>query len=188
MKTRHIFAIIMAAFTLTASAQKSNINASKSKVMWTGKKIAGSHSGEIKIKEGYLEFKGGNISGGSVVMDMNSMTNTDIDDAEGKKKLIGHLKSEDFFGTEKYPTATFKITKASAFANGKSAVTGTITIKGKSQNISFDVTQKGGEYTSVLKIDRSKFDVRYGSNSFFDSLGDKAIDDIFTLDIQIALQ
>jgi polyisoprenoid-binding protein YceI len=101
--------------------------------------------------------------------------------------LVGHLKSDDFFGVEKYPTSNFIITQSSKFDENKATVTGVITIKGKSENISFDVERKNNEYSAKLDIDRSKFDVRYGSNSFFDNLGDKAIDDIFTLDIKLVL-
>jgi len=118
---------------------------------------------------------------------MNTITNFDLKDEGYNQKLIGHLKSDDFFGVDKHPTSTFQVSKASKFENGKATLSGVLTIKGKSENISFDVTKKGDMYLSQLKIDRSKFDVRYGSNSFFDNLGDKAIDDIFILDIQLVL-
>ncbi len=79
------------------------------------------------------------------------------------------------------------MTKSSKFSNGKATLTGDITIKGKTESISFEVERAGKEYTAKVDIDRSKFDVRYGSNSFFDNLGDKAIDDIFTLDIKLVV-
>lgn len=182
-----ILTVLFLALTLSASAQKNEVDINKSVVTWTGNKIGGSHQGEMKIKSGYLELSNGNIVGGNVVMDMNSITNTDLKDEGYNKKLIGHLKSEDFFGVEKYPTSSFQITKASKFKDGKATLTGVLTIKDKSQNISFDVAKNGDTYTSQLKVDRSKFDVRYGSKSFFDNLGDKVIDDIFILDIQLVL-
>ena len=98
---------------------------------------------------------------------------------------MGHLKSDDFFGVEKFPTATFTVTKAAKFSNGKANVSGNITIKGKTEPVNFVVTKQNNVYKTQLKVDRSKFDVRYGSNSFFDNLGDKAIDNIFILDIQL---
>lgn len=185
MKTMKILGVLLLAGTLSVSAQKRAINLNKSVITWTGNKIGGSHNGGIKIKSGYVEFKNADIVGGEVVMDMNSITNADLKDEAYNQKLVGHLKSEDFFSVEKYPTSTFKITKASKFKDGKATLTGVLTIKGKSENISVDVTQKGNTYSSQLKVDRSKFDVRYGSKSFFDNLGDKVIDDIFILDIQL---
>lgn len=140
------------------------------------------------MKSGYLEVKSGSIAGGEVVMDMNSITNSDLKDADYNQKLVGHLKSDDFFGVEKFPTSAFKVTKATRFANGKATLAGVLTIKGKSEKISVDITKKDNAYLGQLKVDRSKFDVRYGSKSFFDSLGDKVIDDIFVLDIRIVLK
>lgn len=182
-----ILAVLFLAGTLSVSAQKSEINISKSEVEWTGKKIGGSHTGEIKLKSGNLEFKGDNIIGGTVIMDMNSITNTDLTDEGYNQKLVSHLKSDDFFGVEKYPTALFEITKSGKFKDGKASVTGKLTIKGKTEEITFDVLKEGDKYFTRIEVDRSKFDVRYGSNSFFDNLGDKAINDVFTLDITLSL-
>jgi polyisoprenoid-binding protein YceI len=187
MKTMKLFGVLLLAGILSASAQKREINLNKSVVTWTGNKIGGSHNGGLKIKSGYFEIKNGNIVDGNVVIDMNTITNFDLKDEGYNQKLIGHLKSDDFFGVDKHPTSTFLVSKASKFENGKATLSGVLTIKGKSENISFDVTKKGDMYLSQLKIDRSKFDVRYGSDSFFDNLGDKAIDDIFILDIQLVL-
>ena len=120
-------------------------------------------------------------------MDMNTITNTDLEDASYNQKLVGHLKSDDFFGVEKFPTATFTITKTSPFSGKKALVEGNLTIKGHTEPISFEVEHTGDVYVAVVEIDRSKFDVRYGSSSFFDNLGDKAINDIFELHIELAL-
>jgi polyisoprenoid-binding protein YceI len=187
MKTIKFLAVLLLVGTLSASAQKSEINHSKSVVEWTGKKIGGSHTGEIKLKSGYLEFKGDDIVGGTVVMDMSSITNTDLTDEGYNQKLVGHLKSDDFFGVEKYPTASFEVTKSSKFKDGKASVSGKLTIKGKTEEITFDVLKEGDKFSAQIEVDRSKFDVRYGSNSFFDNLGDKAINDIFTLAITLSL-
>lgn len=187
MKTIKLFAMLFLATTISVFAQKSEVNKSLSTVKWTGNKIGGSHNGEIKIKSGNLELKAGNITAGTIVMDMNSITDLDLTDEGYNQKLVGHLKSDDFFGVASYPTASFQISKASKFVDGKATVSGSLTIKGVSENISFEVFKKDNVYTSQIKVDRSKFNVRYGSNSFFDNLGDKAIDDIFILDIQIVL-
>jgi polyisoprenoid-binding protein YceI len=188
MKSRNlIFALILMLSGSYVFAQKMAVNTSSSTVEWLGKKIGGQHNGFIEVKNGYFNMEGDQIKGGEVVIDMNSITNVDLKDETYNQKLVGHLKSDDFFGVKSWPTATFTVKSASKFSNGISKVNGEITIKGKTEPISFDVIRSGNKYSTKLEIDRSKFDVRYGSNSFFDNLGDKAIDDIFTLDIKLVL-
>ena len=187
MKTINLLAILLLIGTLSASAQKSEIDLSKSQVLWTGKKIGGSHNGKIQIQSGSFELKNGEVVSGNVVIDMNSLTNDDLKDAGYNKQLVDHLKSDDFFGVNNHPTATFKITRAGKFNSDKALVTGLLTIKGKTEKVSFVVNRKDNVYSTQLKVDRSKFGVRYGSKSFFNNLGDKVIDDMFTLDIKLAL-
>ena len=169
-------------------AQKAEINTEKSSVEWLGKKIGGQHEGFIQLMSGSIELENDKIVAGNFVVDMTSITNTDLENQTYNQKLVGHLKSDDFFGVEKFPTSEFKVTKSSKFSNGTATVTGDITIKGKTETISFDVVRAGKEYMAKIEVDRSKFDVRYGSNSFFDNLGDKAIDDIFTLSIKLVVK
>ena len=188
MKTINLLAILLLIGTLSASAQKSEIDLSKSQVLWTGKKIGGSHNGKIQIQRGSFELKNGEIESGNVVIDMNSLTNDDLKDAGYNKQLVDHLKSDDFFGVNNHPTATFKITRAGKFNSDKALVTGLLTIKGKTEKVSFVVNRKDNVYSTQLKVDRSKFGVRYGSKSFFNNLGDKVIDDMFTLDIKLVLK
>ena len=188
MKTINLLAILLLIGTLSASAQKSEIDLSKSQVLWTGKKIGGSHNGKIQIQSGSFELKNGEVVSGNVVIDMNSLTNDDLKDAGYNKQLVDHLKSDDFFGVNNHPTATFKITRAGKFNSDKALVTGLLTIKGKTEKVSFVVIRKENVYSTQLKVDRSKFGVQYGSKSFFNNLGDKVIDDMFTLDIKLALK
>lgn len=187
MKTIQLLGVLLLTGILSVSAQKSDINTVKSSVKWTGNKISGSHNGDIKVKSGQITLKNGEIAGGEVVIDMNSITCADLTDEGYNKKLVGHLKSDDFFGVDKFPASTFKVSKATKFKDGISTVTGVLTIKGKSETINTEISRKGTTYSTQLKVDRSKFNVRYGSNSFFDNLGNKAIDDIFILDIQLVL-
>lgn len=184
MKTIKMIALLLVAGTFVLSAQKMDIKSTDAVVKWTGNKIGGAHNGEIKVKSGNVELKDGNIVNGNVVIDMKSITCKDLENETYNKKLIDHLSSDDFFGVEKFPTATFAITKASKFNKGKATVSGSLTIKGKTEPFSFEVSKLNNVYSTQLKVDRSKFDVRYGSNSFFDNLGDKAIENIFILDIQ----
>jgi polyisoprenoid-binding protein YceI len=187
---RNIKLVLATTLFLSASlfAQKVEIDVNKSSVKWTGEKITGSHNGLIQIKSGYLEFKESNIVAGEVIIDMNSIVNLDIKNEKYNAKLVNHLKSDDFFSVENFPTAKFILLDATPFKDGKSKISGTITIKETTENISFEVAESQKTYLTQLKINRSKFDVRYGSNSFFDNLGDRAINDIFVLDIQLSLQ
>ena len=116
----------------------------------------------------------------SGIIDMSSIQNTDME-GEYKAKLEGHLKSDDFFGVEKFPTASLNFTKVKSTGKNSYEVTGDLTIKDKTNSITFDISIYGNKATANIKIDRTKFDVRYGSASFFDDLQDKAIYDEFDL-------
>ena len=168
-------------------SQTSKVNTEESKVHWLGKKITGQHDGFIKISSGSIEFKEGNITDGEFVMDMNSITCSDLEDENYNRKLVNHLKSDDFFGVKKFPKAKLVITKSSKFTNDKCSVEGNLTIKGKTEPVKFEVVKKKDVYSAVMEVDRSKYDVRFGSTSFFDSLGNKAIDDIFTLTVDLVV-
>jgi len=169
-------------------AQKLEVNTNASSVEWMGKKIGSKHVGNILLKSGYLELNNDKIVAGNFVVDMTSITNTDIENEEYSQKLVGHLNSDAFFGVGQFPTSNFLVTQSSEFRNGKAKITGEITIKEITETISFEVTRAGKEFSATIEIDRAKFDVRYDSNSFFDNLGDKAIDDIFTLDIKLVVK
>jgi polyisoprenoid-binding protein YceI len=124
------------------------------------------------------------LTGGSVEIDMPTITVTDLE-GEYKNKLEGHLKSDDFFGVEKFPTASLIFTKVKSNGKNSYKVTGDITIKGKTESVTFNVSIYGNKASVSLKIDRTKFDVRYGSTSFFDSLKDNAIYDEFDLVVDL---
>jgi polyisoprenoid-binding protein YceI len=173
------------AFTTAPKATTFKVDTKKSIVLWNGKKVTGEHSGTIKLAGGELSLSGTNLTQGSFTIDMTTITSTDGAGA----RLEGHLKADDFFGVEKFPTANFVITKVTPAA-GKLTVSGNLTIKGITKALSFPATLavKGNSLTAVakgVKVDRTKYDIRYGSKSFFDSIGDKAIDDEFTLDITL---
>jgi len=174
-----IIALITFSFT-TIEEDKKEIKTETSKVVWKGYKVTGSHEGVIAIKSGHLNFNEEKLIGGEFTIDMSTITNTDLE-GEYKGKLEGHLKSDDFFGVEKFPTATLNFTNVKAVGKNSYKVTGDITIKGKTESMEFDLSVYGNKANASLKIDRSKFDVRYGSTSFFDGLKDKAIYDEFDL-------
>jgi len=192
MKTVKSLAVFVLALSLTTSvfAGTQKVDASKSTVKWLGKKVTGEHFGSISVKEGSLDVDKDKVTGGKVVIDMKSLVVEDVKDAGMNGKLTGHLKSDDFFGVATFPTAELAITKV--VSNGTShTFSGNLTIKGITNPASFTATSlkdgKSTVYKGTLTIDRSKYNVRYGSKSFFDDLGDKAIYDEFTLDFSLVV-
>lgn len=188
MKTIVTSVILVAAtlFTTTANAQRKDINTSESTIEWTGQKITGSHTGTLNFSNGYLEFKGDALIGGQFTVDMTSLEVTDLESGEGKEKLEGHLSSDDFFGIKNHNTAMLTI-KSATKSDENFEVVGDLTIKGKTLPITFDLYVDEDIATTTLDVDRTKYDIKYGSGSFFDNLGDKAISDDFTLDVTLKM-
>lgn len=167
------------------------VNTSASTVEWTAKKVTGKHNGTINIKEGALHMEKGELVGGSFVVDVTSIKVLDMQ-GNGAAKLEGHLKSDDFFGVEKYPTAKMVITSVKPLGDGDYDVTGDLTIKEATHPVKFkaNVVSVGKSYkaTANLTIDRSMYDVRYGSGKFFDNLGDNTIYDEFDLVVTLVTE
>jgi polyisoprenoid-binding protein YceI len=165
-------------------------NATESSIEWTGFKPTGKHNGTINVESGVFTVNNGKIESGSFLIDMNSIVDLDIPaDDENNAKLVGHLKSADFFDVEKFPNAAFEVTGFEE-KDGKSMLSGNLTLKEKKNNVTFPVTVNSGEdsftmTSEVFTIDRSKWDVKYGSKSFFDNLGDKFINDDIELKIMV---
>ena len=162
----------------------------KSKVVWTGKKVTGEHTGTLLLSEGEVKLNDNEVTGAVVKMDMNSIENTDLSDPEWNKKLVDHLKSEDFFSVEKYPQASFVTTDISKDTGDTGyKVSGKLTIKGITNEISFPVNVKvDGNYLTangIATIDRTKWNIKYGSGSFFSGLGDKMIYDDFEIEFDL---
>lgn len=173
-------------FAITSSSENSKeINTKKSTILWKGDKVTGSHEGIIKIKSGILLFDNKKVIGGEFEIDMSSLSCTDLS-GEYKSKLEGHLKSDDFFGVKKFPTSTLKIKKIKKQKGNVYKCTAEITIKGKTETIQFNTTLNKNSATAKITIDRTKFDVKYGSGSFFDGLGDNMIYDEFVLNIDLS--
>ena len=171
------------------AAESYNANIDESTVLWTASKVVGkTHNGTLNLASGSVDIESGKLTGGSFELDMTTIANTDVE-GEWKAKLEGHLKSEDFFSVEKFKTSSLKFTNVTSTGDNTYNVTADITIKGKTESISFPATVSvdGAKLkaTAKLTIDRSKFDVRYGSSSFFDDLGDKAISDEFTIEVNL---
>jgi polyisoprenoid-binding protein YceI len=179
-------AAVMMSFTGVTN-YKADVAAST--IVWTGYKVTGKHTGTVKVKSGDLTMTDGKLTGGSFEIDMTSITCTDLE-GEWAGKLVGHLKSDDFFGTAKFPSSKFVITKAiPQDTKGNYKIEGDLTIKETTKKVKFfaAVSEADGTVNAngKMTVDRSEFNVRYGSGSFFDGLGDKTIYDEF--DMQISL-
>jgi polyisoprenoid-binding protein YceI len=175
-------AITFASFTFKETTYK--IDSQKSKITWFGKKVTGSHNGTVNLAEGNLTTNGKKITGGTFTIDMTSLK-----DADANGRLENHLKSDDFFSTEKFPTATLVTSKIESTGGDQYAVKGILTIKGIANEIEFPATIKvsKGQVSAQAKIivDRTKFDIRYRSGNFFQNLGDKVIEDNFELNVDL---
>ena len=169
-----------------------------SKIMWAGSKPAGSHNGTINVSEGMVAVKDGKVTGGSFTLDMNSISVLDLQGDE-KAYLESHLKgsaddnADDFFNVSKHPTAKFEITKLTGLTNDSAAshlVYGNLTLKGISKEVGFkaniDISDSGLRVTSPkFTIDRTQWNIKYGSDKFFDNLKDKVISDDISLQINL---
>ena len=180
-----LFLIGLVVVVLTVNAQTYNVNTSKSDLKWTGKKVGGEHWGKIALKDGTVTLKANKIVSGKFVIDMKSITVEDLAAGEWNDKLVGHLKSDDFFGVEKYPESVLELTGSTPLKDGKAKVKGKRTIKGITNPVEFDAVQNGLTVSAQVTVDRSKYNVRYGSGKFFDNLGDKTIYDNFTIDVKL---
>ncbi len=184
------FVLMLCSLSITAQDNKPKrtklgVDVSSSKIHWLAKKITGQHEGNINIKSGNLIISPkGKLVGGTFTIDMNSIVCTDITNEEYNKKFIGHITTGDFFETDKFPTAVFVMTKF----DGKN-VTGNLTLHGITKLITFPAkvssTTTSVTATASIPVDRTEFNIKYGSKKFFDSIGDKAIDDVFTLDVTL---
>lgn len=185
--------LLAALFTISsfgAFAQTYNVDQAQSKITYIGRKVTGEHTGHLKAKNGKITLKDDVITGGEVVVDMNSLTSTDITDPEYNGKFVGHMKSEDFFNTAKYPEAKLVIKSSKKVSKGLE-VKGDMTILGQTKPVTFivtDVKKTDSAFSgkSSLTLDRTLWGIKYGSTSFFKSLGDKAINNDFDLTIELA--
>ncbi len=189
MKTTILSLIAIISFA-SAQAQTYQADLSKSTLNWKAEKITGFHEGTIALKSGTFKIDKDKIVSGTFVIDMNTITSTDLTDAEYNQKLIGHLKSPDFFDVSKYGEATFTILKPVDLTKSVTDVTGILTIKGIKKPLTFKtvVTKAGNSYifnANSIVVDRTAYDIRYGSGSFFSGLGDKVIYDEFLVKLKL---
>ncbi len=197
-KTLFLFQVLFIAFSVAWTrgpvkhVDTYKVDTKLSKLEWYAEKVTGKHNGLISLQSGSIMSNHGKLTG-TFIIDMTTIVVSDLT-GEKKGKLEGHLKSDDFFGVAKHPTSKFEIVSVAPRSEVKAGepnfnVTGKLTIKDITKDISFPaliqfdgpkVTAKGD-----VKVDRTQFDVRYGSAKFFDDIGDKAIYDDFLLKMDI---
>lgn len=194
MKYAFITLITFLSFASVAqknTAEKIDIDLKQSELEWTGKKLGGEHYGELQLSSGNLTFEKKKLVGGSFEMDMASITCVDITDQKSNKRLVDHLKSEDFFSVARFPTSTFVIIKVETKSGTEFQITGNLTIKGKTNPVTFTAKMNTINNQTIaeatLVFDRSKYDVKFGSQSFFENLGDKLVYDDVEMKIRLVL-
>ena len=180
-----ILNFIIGLFTILTFGQGS-INLESSFIKWTGEKITGeTHYGTLKFISGKLDFSSDKINGGEFVVDMNSLSVDDLT-GRGKASLEGHLISDDFFSIEKHNPASLVILSAKKEPNGSYRAKGNLKIKGITNEVVILFTPGSEKMTAKLIFDRSKFNVRYGSDSFFDNLGNRLILNDVVLEVSLS--
>jgi polyisoprenoid-binding protein YceI len=164
--------------------QKFEILNAQSNIDWVGKKVTGAHNGTIAVKEGEFILNDGKLSAGKFIIDTTSIKILDITDPATNAQFAGHLASDDFFSTEKYPEATLEITSVSG-----NHVEGSLTIKGITHPVGFDAAVNvNGDVliaTGKLVIDRTKYEMKFRSGNFFKDLGDTLIYNDFELNVSV---
>ena len=170
MNLNKLFLIGFSIIMTTSLYSQNKLNISESTLNWEGKKVTGSgHNGSLKFEKGNIVLEDGKIISGVFSVDMTSMSCEDLT-GKGKKSLENHLKSDDFFAVDKHNTASLVIDTVV-----NNTASGILTIKDISHPISFSLIKSNEGYIADLVFDRSKYDVKYASGSFFKNLGDKLI-------------
>jgi polyisoprenoid-binding protein YceI len=164
------------------------VDTEQSTVVWNSKKVGGEHTGNIKLSKGEFVFDGKKLTGGSFTADM-----TTLNENKNSERVINHLKSDDFFGVEKNPISTFKITKLDAISGAKDGeanytVTGDLMIKGTTNPITFPAVVKVSgdavDATAKLVVNRLAYDIKYRA-AIIGTVADRVIEDTFTLDLKL---
>ena len=196
MKIISIIASLLMALSANAAVsakllQQFKLDEKAGVVNWKGRKFTGEHLGTLKVKSGNLVFDKQTLVQGKVVVDMNSINCTDIKDPEYNTKLIRHLKSDDFFSTQKHPYATIDIKSALPAKGGGFEVHGKLTRKGITHPIMLNADIKHEKkYITVasnIVFDRTKYNIRFKSKKFFNSLGDNFIYDDVKLNVNFKI-
>jgi polyisoprenoid-binding protein YceI len=175
------------------AATNFTVDAAASTFKWHATKVTGQHYGVAKFSKGTISVDGKALKGAELTVDMNTIDATDLT-GEYHDKLVGHLKGDDFFAVDKFGAAVIKVKSATAVKPSKTSannynIVADLTIKGITQEITFPalvvISDKQVVVNADFMVNRAKFDIRYGSSSFFSDLGDKAIADEFNVKVRV---
>lgn len=195
LPTLAVTAALLVAAPAVAATGKVSFDLSQSELKWTGRKVTGAHHGILKLRSAEGQIAEGNALQGTFEIDMASLRVDDIKDAKDNTKLTNHLKSDDFFNVASFPAAKFTITRSEPIAGAPSGqpnmmIHGDLSITGLTHPISFPalVEIKDGvvQARAEVKVDRTKYNIRYGSGKFFENLGDKLIYDEFSVELSMS--
>ena len=190
MKNFLLVSILLMGLNLSSQVQ---MDLSKSSIKWIGKEITTKeHFGALKFSKAQLELNGDVLTGGEFTVDMTTLDVQDLSGG-GKQRLEGHLRSDDFFSVNKHQTSYLKINEILPpelsrieADNNSFEVSGELTIKGITQPIVFTLKPVSDQsYVADLTFDRSDYNVRFRSGSFFENLGDKLILDDIKLEVTL---
>ncbi|MFC2109214.1 YceI family protein [Bacteroidota bacterium] len=191
---RKLTGIILVTFTIfsftTLKREKKAIDLTESKIEWLGKKNANkkrvsTHVGTLNFSSGHLVFEGEKMVGGSFIVDMTSLVVTDHDLHETLKKILEkHLKSDDFFAVDEFTTSELVFTKVKRL-KGKYQVTADLTIKGNTNSVNFDMFINGNSAITNFNLDRTKYDIKFGSKVLFDKVKNKVLEDEFEVSVKL---
>ena len=188
-----ICSIFLLQMAVEAQEVKKEINLQKSQLKWTGKKLAGSHTGTLQFKKGSLIFRENQLVSGEFVVDMTTLQVTDLQ-GKGKMNLEKHLKNDDFFGVDKHKESHLKITHVNNSVivdndNRKDMlfeIKADLTIKNITKPVKFTMRVMDDKRAKAdLTIDRTQYGIKYKSKSFFSDLGDKVIYDDFEIVVDL---
>jgi polyisoprenoid-binding protein YceI len=174
------------------------INTESSQIEWIGRNLNSTHRGMIRIAHGEIVVRNGGLSSGRIVIDMNSITNTDLDDPALRQLLVAHLKSDDFFDVERFPSAELIMESAEPLpgatpGSSNFQLTGRLSMKDVNHPISFPTIISAGEGSALMavaqiEIDRTRWNVLYGSGRFFRMLGKHMVNDMITLLVKVVAE
>jgi polyisoprenoid-binding protein YceI/rhodanese-related sulfurtransferase len=169
------------------------LDTSASRLEWTGRNLNNRHYGIISVAEGVVQIEKGVIAGGTVTLDMNSIVNLDLQDEDYKRMLIRHLKSDDFFHVDRYPTAIFRLDNSQQIPDATpgspcQTINGSLELAGRSNRLSFPAeiaAQENGlvKVQAAFDIDRTRWGILYGSGRFFEKLGMHLVSDTISLEL-----
>lgn len=167
----------------------------ESSLQWEGKRpLIPNYNdrGTLALQSGSFVVTNGAVGQGTLVFDMNSITAVSTGKGDGQDRLTGHLKSADFFDVAKFPTAELKVRDAVSSDGVNFIIRGDLTIKGKTNPVEIPATlaNKDGkiEVRGEISLDRTLWEVKYGSGKFFDNLANNVIDDMFKVSFTLVAQ